>query len=143
MTSEAPAPRDLWRDLGWGVSRGVALACLPLLLSVLPGRLPLAAGDPRLRGASDANLSVLALGAALGATAGLFRPWTRWFAGSLALGIALAELCAFLLRWLAPARGVTPPFQPFGSVLPFGVVLGLAFYLGERFRRDQRSSLTG
>src|SRR5574338_7633 len=136
--SEPGQPRDVWRDIGWGVSRGLAVACLPLLLTVLPGRLPVDPSRPRLVGGSDATLAILALGLTLGAIAGVFRPLGRSFLGSLVLGCALVEAALFLIRQLAPHRGDRPPFDPFGPGLLFGLMLGLAFYLSELHRRTQR-----
>ena len=140
---EPPPPRDPWGDIAWGVARGIALGSLPLLLSVLPGRLPLTASQTRLVGTPAASFGILALGAGLGAVAGLLRPLTRTFPGSLVVGVALSETTLLLLRWLLPPRGDRPPLHPLGPVLWMGLVLGLALYFGELHRRGARSSLAG
>lgn len=142
-TEAPPPPRDPWGDIAWGVARGIALGSLPLLLSVLPGRLPVSPQQPRLIGSPEASFGILALGAGLGAVAGLLRPLTRTLVGSLVVGLALSETTLLLLRWLLPARADRPPPQPFGPVLGMGLVLGLALYFGELHRRGARSSLAG
>lgn len=139
----AEPPRDIWRDIAWGISRGLALACLPLLLTLLPGRLPVDPARPRLLGRTDATLAILALGFILGAIAGICRPMGRSFPGSLFLGCALTEASLFLLRQFGPHRTDQPPLAPFGPGLLFGVLLGLAFYLAELHRRTERNSLSG
>ena len=141
--AEPPPPRDPWGDIAWGVARGIALGSLPLLLSVLPGRLPVSPQQPRLIGSPEASFGILALGAGLGAVAGLLRPLTRTLLGSLGVGVALSETTLLLLRWLLPARADRPPLQPFGAVLWMGLVLGLALCFGELHRRGARSSLAG
>lgn len=140
---EIETPRDLWRDLAWGIGRGLAVACLPLLLTVIPGRLPVDPDRPRLVAGSQPTLAILALGAGLGAIAGLLRPLGRSFLGSLFLGCLLADSGLFLLRILAPPRADAPAFNPFGSGLLFGVMLGLALYLSELHKRTGRNSLSG
>ena len=137
------SPRDPWRDIAWGVSRGVALACLPLLLQVLPGRVPVRTDHPRLVGSPDQALAMLLLGALLGAVAGLLRPLTRYFLGSLAVGALLAQVAILALRMLVPTRPDLPPFRPFGMPLWIGVILGVALYFGELHRRTATNSLAG
>jgi hypothetical protein len=105
--------------------------------------MPAAADNPRLIGSPESSLAILALGAFLGAIAGLLRPLTRSFLGSLGLGALLSEGALLAIRWLVPSRADMPPFRPFGPVLWVGLLLGLAMYLGELHRRTQRSSLAG
>jgi hypothetical protein len=143
IAPEPQPPRDIWVDLAWGASRGVALACLPLLLTVLPGRLPVNPAPPRLTIDSGSSLAILALGAALGAVAGALRPLSRSLVGSLLVGCLLADGGLYLIRVLRPVRPDAPPFHLLGSGLVFGVILGLALYLSELHKRSRRSSLSG
>jgi uncharacterized membrane protein YfcA len=121
----------------------VALACLPLLLTVLPGRLPVNPAQPRLTIDSGSSLAILALGAALGAVAGALRPLARSLIGSLLLGCVLAYGGLYLLRVLRPIRPDAPTPHIAGAGFGFGVILGLALYLSELHKRSERSSLSG
>lgn len=135
--------RDIWRDIGWGVARGLGLAALPLLLTVLPGRLPIDPSHPRPAATTGVTFGILALGASLGAVAGVLRPLSRSLSGSLLIGFALAETALFLIRVLTPARPDAPPFEPLVPGLIMGLILGVALYASEVHRRTQSNSLSG
>lgn len=137
------APRDIWRDIAWGAARGLALACLPLLLTVLPGRLPIDPARPRPPATPDVTFAILALGTSLGAVAGVFRPLSKSLVGSCFLGFVLAETALLLIRAFMPLRPDAPPFHPLGPGLFIGLILGLAMYASERHKRMQSNSLSG
>ena len=121
-------------NLWWGTSRGVALACLPVAFRMLQGgylvsRVPEAA---RPSAGLEVDLATLALGAGLGAVAGLLRPLTRSFLGSLLFGVLIVEIGAIGLWYFVrqSARGLEPTTLAAAGI--FGLLLGAACYISQQ-----------
>ena len=132
MSDDAGPPSPtLLRNLWWGVSRGVALACLPLLLRMVQGgyvysRIP---GAEATGAGTTTDVAIFAMGGGLGLVAGLLRPLGRTFLGSLVFGVVLVEVGVWgLWRFVRQGAG-TPELTTLAASAVFGVLLGAAFYL--------------
>ena len=132
----APRPGIL-ANLWWGVSRGVALACLPLLLRMFQGgylssRIP-GTSSPGVGTSTD--LAIFALGAGLGVVAGLLRPLSRSFAGSLLFGVLLVQAGVWGLWHFVRRDAGTLDWRATAAAAGFGVLLGAAFYVSQQQER--------
>lgn len=136
---EAAEP-TVFANLWWGLSRGVALACLPLLLRMLQGgyvysRIP-GAESPGIGTSTD--LAIFALGGGLGLVAGLLRPLGRKsFLGSLLFGLLLVEAGVWGLWHFVRQGAGTPDGRTLGASAGFGVLLGAAFYLSQQHEKGR------
>jgi hypothetical protein len=123
-------PANIW----WGVSRGVALACLPLALRMLQGgyvysRIP---GAESAGTGTETDLAIFALGGGLGVVAGLLRPLGNTFLGSLLFGVLLVEAGVWGLWYFVRQSAGTPDWRALGATAGFGLLLGAAFYLSRQ-----------
>ena len=121
-------------DLWWGISRGMALACLIFgvrifLGTVPPSPVPLADAPGY---GTRADLEILALGAGLGAVAGLLRPLARSFAGSLLFGVVLVEVGAWTLWYFVGHNDGPMRWGVIAAAAGVGLLFGAAFYLSRQ-----------
>jgi len=135
---EVPGPGVL-ANLWWGVSRGVALACLPLLLRMVQGgyvysRIP-GADSPAV--GTETDLAIFALGGGLGLVAGLLRPLGRSFLGSLVFGVLLVEAGVWGLWHFVRQGDAALDSTTLGATAVFGVLLGAAFYLSQQHEKGR------
>jgi hypothetical protein len=130
QAQRAGVPANLW----WGISRGIALACLIFGVQVFLGTFPLSpvpAADAPGYG-TRADLEILALGAGLGAVAGLLRPLARSFVGSLLFGVILVEVGAWSLWYFVGHNAGPMRWGVIAAVAGVGLLFGAAFYLSQQ-----------
>jgi hypothetical protein len=130
---EPPVFANLW----WGLSRGIALACLPLLLRMVQGgyiysRIP---GAQSPSSGTTTALAIFALGSGLGLVAGLLRPLGKSFLGSLVFGVLLVEAGVWGLWHFVRQGAGTLDATTLAATAGFGVLLGAAFYLSQRHEK--------
>jgi hypothetical protein len=133
----APPRPGILANLWWGVSRGVALACLPLLLRMFQGgylssRIP---GTSTPGVGTSTDLAIFALGAGLGVVAGLLRPLARSFAGSLLFGVLLVQAGVWGLWHFVRRSPGTLDWRVAAAAAGFGLLLGAAFYVSQQQER--------
>jgi predicted membrane-bound spermidine synthase len=132
----SPGPTVL-ANIWWGVSRGIALACLPLLLRMVQ----IGYVDSRIPGAESpgsgvpTDLAIFALGGGLGLVAGLLRPMGRTFLGSLLFGVVLVEAGVWGLWHFVRLDGGAPDRTTLAATAGFGLLLGAAFYLSQQHEK--------
>lgn len=140
MTDEVDRPSSgLLRNLWWGLSRGIALACLPLLLRMVQGgyiysRVPGAESGGQ---GTATDFAIFAMGGGLGLVAGLLRPLGKTFLGSLVFGVVLVEVGVWGLWRFVREWSDTPELTTLASSAVFGVLLGAAFYLSGLHERGR------
>ena len=135
---ELPKPSVL-ANLWWGLSRGIALACLPLLLRMVQGgsvysRIP--GAESRAAG-TETDLAIFALGGGLGVVAGLLRPLGNSFLGSLMFGVVLVEAGVWGLWHFVRQSAGALDLITISATAVFGVLLGAAFYLSQQYEKGR------
>jgi hypothetical protein len=138
--NDTSLPVNVWANLWWGTSRGAALACLPVAIRMLlqggylASRIP---GTPSPGTRLQVDLATFAFGAGLGAVAGLLRPLTRSFLGSLLFGVLLVEIGAMGFWYFVRQSMRRPDLSTLVAVVLFGLVLGAAAYISQQSEKRQ------